>query len=83
MILHLHLVRLQSISLSYAYSLRRFIEMENSRDDDVAAAANVEEGPEAAFTIEVLFFGSARELVGNLSAITLGLPEGSDTASLR
>ena len=67
------------------YSLRRFIEMENSRDDGVtaAAAANVGEGPVAAFTIEVLFFGSAREVVGNLSAITLGLPDGSDTASLR
>ena len=29
--------------------------MENSRDDDVASAANIEEGPVAAFTIEVLF----------------------------
>lgn len=40
-------------------------------------------GASSSFTIEVLFFGSARDAVGNVSAITLGLPEGSDTATLR
>lgn len=41
------------------------------------------DGGSSSFTIEVLFFGSARDAVGNVSAITLGLPVGSDTATLR
>lgn len=41
------------------------------------------DGGSSSFTIEVLFFGSARDAVGNVSAITLALPVGSDTAALR
>jgi hypothetical protein len=48
-----------------------------------ASASDLEGGGSLSFTIDVLFFGSARDAVGNVSAITFGLPEGSDTATLR